>query len=224
MKKRVPDKFWFPWWPDKWIFGSVRIEFTPAERGIWVDLLSLASKDDGYIRANEETAYPLDQLAGMLRIPLEEFKKAIRKFIKNKKLTKTKAGTLYITKWDKYQFSDRHKRRLEREMAGNKDTMAGNKDTILNKSTLNNNKLKNKTLNKKRIRHKTLTPKPKVFEDVDIKLTQILINLILKNDPKSKVKRMPETTQEAWLNECRRLREIDKRTPDEIKFVIEWTQ
>jgi len=71
---------------------------------------------------------------------------------------------------------------------------------------------------------KTLTPKPKVFEDVDIKLTQILIDLILKNDPKSEVKRMPKTTQETWLTECRRLREIDKRTPEEIKFVIEWTQ
>jgi len=71
---------------------------------------------------------------------------------------------------------------------------------------------------------KTLTPKPKVFEDVDIKLTQILIDLILKNDPKSEVKRMPKTTQETWLIECRRLREIDKRTPQEIAFVIEWTQ
>ncbi|GAI03977.1 unnamed protein product, partial [marine sediment metagenome] len=55
MKDRTTDKFWFPWWPDKWIFGSVRIEFSPAERGMWVDMLSLASKDNGHIRANEET-------------------------------------------------------------------------------------------------------------------------------------------------------------------------
>ena len=86
MKKRSPDKFWFPFWPDKWIFGSIRIEFNPAERGIWVDLLSLASKDDGHIRANEETPYPLKQLSGMLIIPEEELSAAIEKFIKLKKL------------------------------------------------------------------------------------------------------------------------------------------
>jgi len=147
MKKRVPDKFWFPWWPDKWIFGSVRIEFTPAERGIWVDMLSLASKDDGHIRANEETPYPLAQLAGMLIIPEKELDAAIKKFIKHKKLTKLKSGTLYVTKWEKYQFSDRHKRRVEDEikkaMSEETDTMSKKKDSysILNKSTLNNSKL-----------------------------------------------------------------------------------
>ncbi len=113
MKKRTPDKFWFPWWPDKWIFGSVRIECSPAERGIWVDLLSFASKDDGYIRANEETPYLLKQLAGILLIEEKELEDAIEKFIKLGKLKRTKEGTLYIIKWNKYQFSKRHKRRVE---------------------------------------------------------------------------------------------------------------
>jgi len=144
MKKRVPDKFWFPWWPDKWIFGSVRIECTPAERGIWVDLLSLASKDDGHIRANEGTPYPLQQLAGMLILPEDDLKDAIDKFIKSKKLTKNKNGTLYITKWDKYQFSERHKRRIESEMSEKTDTMADDKDAILYDS-INDNKLDNNT-------------------------------------------------------------------------------
>ena len=147
MKKRVPDKFWFPWWPDKWIFGSVRIEFTPAERGTWVDMLSLASKDNGHIRANEETPYPLAQLAGMLIIPEEELNSAIKKFIKFKKLTKLKSGTLYVTKWEKYQFSDRHKRRLEGEMSDETDTMSPKKDPIIDNSTLNHNKLNESKIN-----------------------------------------------------------------------------
>jgi len=140
MKKRVPDKFWFPWWPDKWIFGSVRIECTPAERGIWVDLLSLASKDDGHIRANEETPYPLQQLAGMLIIPENDLKSAIDKFIKSKKLIKNKNGTLYIIKWDKYQFSERHKRRIESEMSEKTATVSEDKDAILYNS-INDNKI-----------------------------------------------------------------------------------
>lgn len=141
MKKRVPDKFWFPWWPGKWIFGSVRIEFSPAERGIWVDLLSFASMDDGHIRANEDTPYLLQQLAGMLIIPEKELEAAIKKFIKFKKLTMLKSGTLYVTKWEKYQFSERHKRRLEGEMSEESDTMSPKKDPIIDNSTLNNNKL-----------------------------------------------------------------------------------
>jgi hypothetical protein len=68
MKKRTPDNIWFPFWVDKWIWGSMRIEFEPIERAIWVDLLALAAKDDGYIRANEDIPYPLEQLAGIRRL------------------------------------------------------------------------------------------------------------------------------------------------------------
>jgi len=146
MKKRVPDKFWFPWWPDKWIFGSVRIEFTPAERGMWVDLLSLASKDNGHIRANEETPYPLQQLAGMLIIPEKELASAIDKFIEKTKLTKMKDGTLYVTKWDKYQFSRTTRFYAEKgrgEQKGSHSEQESKEYSILNNSTLNNNKLEN---------------------------------------------------------------------------------
>jgi hypothetical protein len=152
MKKRVPDKFWFPWWPDKWIFGSVRIEFTVAERGIWVDMLSLASKDDGHIRANEETPYPLAQLAGMLIIPEKELDAAINKFIKKTKLNKMKDGTLYVTKWEKYQFSEsyhrvqKHREKEAESRCGNGKKLQCNEEALpyynkINHSILNNNKV-----------------------------------------------------------------------------------
>jgi len=134
MKKRVPDKFWFPWWPDKWIFGSMRIECTVEERAIWVDLLSLASKDNGFIRANEEIPYPLEQLAGMLRIPGDIFIKAVEKFINLKdkdgkgKLTRMKDGTLYVTTWEDYQFSESyHRVQKYREKEGDKPVSNGKK-------------------------------------------------------------------------------------------------
>ena len=143
MKKRTSDKFWFPFWVDKWIFGSIRIECTPAERGIWVDLLSLASKDDGHIRANEETPYPLTQLSGMLIIPIDELDAAIKKFIKMKKLTLTKNKTLYVTTHEKYQFSDRHKRRVRNGMSAKPDTTAKKEDAIIYNNTVNNKTIKN---------------------------------------------------------------------------------
>ena len=149
MKKRVSDKFWFPWWPDKWIFGSVRIECTPAERGIWVDLLSLASKDDGHIRANEEIPYPLQQLAGMLIIPEEELDAAIKKFLEKGKLTKTKTGTLYVTKWEKYQFSEsyhrvqKHREKEFESRCGNGKLLQCNDEALPYNNKEYNNKLNN---------------------------------------------------------------------------------
>jgi hypothetical protein len=65
---------------------------------------------------------------------------------------------------------------------------------------------------------------PKKVSDVDIKLTELLISKILKNNPKSGVQRKTEKTKDDWMNECRKLREIDKRTPEEIKSVIDWCQ
>ena len=104
MKKRQSG-LWIPFWIDKWIFGSMRIEFNTEERGVWVDLMCLAGKDDGFIRANEDIAYPYTQLAGMLIIPEDLLIKTIEKFIKAKKLTLKKNGVLYITEWEKYQLS-----------------------------------------------------------------------------------------------------------------------
>ncbi len=83
----------------------MRIEFNTEERGVWVDLMCLAGKDDGFIRANEDIAYPYTQLAGMLIIPEDLLIKTIEKFIKAKKLTLKKNGVLYITEWEKYQLS-----------------------------------------------------------------------------------------------------------------------
>jgi predicted phage replisome organizer len=113
MIKKIPDQFWFPFWVDKWIFGSMRIEFNPVERAIWVDLLALAAKDDGYIRANKETPYLPEQLAGLLVYNVDDFKNAVEGFIKKEKIERDENGVLYITNWDKYKLTDSYKRVLK---------------------------------------------------------------------------------------------------------------
>jgi predicted transcriptional regulator len=235
MKKRTADKFWFPWWPDKWIFGSIRIECTPAERGIWVDLLSLASKDDGHIRANEETPYPLDQLAGMLRIPQDEFKRAVNKFIKKGKLTRTKTGTLHVTKWDKYQFSDRHKRRLEGEMSAKSDTMAEHEDAIIKDNKIKDSKIYNNTysliLNVKSIgkaKAKKLTDfifekLAKEFPDVDVlesvkkKCAWWLDHPINKKSNLHSQMRNWFRIGQGWIDEAKAQDRIGQARPQELK-------
>jgi len=143
MKKRSSEKKWIPFWADKWLWGSMRIECTIEERAIWIDLLALGTKDDGFIRANEDIPYPVEQLAGMLRIPKDRLQKGINKFVRIKKLTRLQNKTLYITEWKKYQLTDRHKRRV---MSEKKDTVAAKEDPILDKNREEENRKEDKNI------------------------------------------------------------------------------
>lgn len=113
--KKKETKIWIPLYVDKWIFGSTRIELEPDERSVWIDLLTIAAKDDGFIRANVETPYPRTQLAGMLVVPLELLDRTIEKCLRPEinKLTLLPNGTLYVTNWSEYQFTDRYKRMIK---------------------------------------------------------------------------------------------------------------
>jgi len=113
--KRGKSYEWIPLWVEKWLWGSTRLELNPAERSVWIDLMALASKDDGYIRANPTTAYLDQQIAGMLCIKLELLRSTIEKCIKYEKLKKDETGVLYIINWEEYSLTGRHKRRLMSE-------------------------------------------------------------------------------------------------------------
>ena len=117
--KRGKTYEWIPLWVEKWLWGSTRIELTPAERSVWVDLMALGSKDDGYIRANEMTPYLDAQLAGMLCVPIELLQTTIAKCIEYGKLGRDNQGTLYILNWAEYSLTERHKRRV---MSAKSDT------------------------------------------------------------------------------------------------------
>jgi len=111
---------WFPFYLDKWMFGSTRHELVLQNsdgtitdlRGIWVDLLVLSKKDNGYIRANETTPYPLSQLAGMFCVPVDMLKQTIDLCIKYDKIREPKKGIYYVTSTDIYSLSRRHKYRM----------------------------------------------------------------------------------------------------------------
>ncbi len=118
MKNRDDSMNWIPLWIDKWIFGSTRIELQPDERSVWIDLMAIASKDNGYIRANPETEYPPQQLAGLLCISEELLNRSIQRFIETKKIAKSENGAgYYIINWSSYQLTDRYKRRFQINVA-----------------------------------------------------------------------------------------------------------
>lgn len=104
MKDKNTQK-WIPLYIDKWIFGSTRIELAPDERGVFIDLLCLAAKDKGYIRANETIGYLPRQLAGLLNIPEELLLRTIEKCVKYEKIQKLENNIFHVKNWDEYQFS-----------------------------------------------------------------------------------------------------------------------
>lgn len=110
--KNKQTQMWIPLYVDKWIFGSTRIELEPAERGVFVDLLAFGAKDQGYIRANETTAYPHTQLAGLLNISIELLNSTIAKCLHFGKIEEPSKGIYKLNKWDDYQFSGRTISRL----------------------------------------------------------------------------------------------------------------
>jgi len=122
MRDKAADR-WIPFWVDKWLFGSTRLELEPAERSVWIDLLALASKDEGHIRANIGVPYKDEQLAAFLCVPIELFKTTIEKCLDPKidKIERFQDETLRIKSWGKYELSERHKRRM---MSGNADIMS----------------------------------------------------------------------------------------------------
>ena len=110
--KEKTTQLWIPLYIDKWIFGSTRIELEPDERGVFVDLLALAAKDQGFIRANETTPYPHQQLAGLLNIPIELLDSALVKCLHFEKLIEPIPGIYKLKNWDEYQLSEDYKYRL----------------------------------------------------------------------------------------------------------------
>ena len=106
---------WIPLWIDKWLFGSTRIELKPDERSVWVDLMVLSAKDNGYVRANVAMPYPFEQLSGMLCIDVELLLRSVEKCKAVGKIVQEEDGTLYLPSWSEYKLSSRHKRRFEVE-------------------------------------------------------------------------------------------------------------
>lgn len=113
---------WFPLDVDSWLFGSTRLELAADECAVWIDFLALGAKDNGHIRANVGFPYPITSLAGMLGRPVELVERTIAKCStthtddpnERPKLTKMPDGTLYITNWENYQFSERWVRKVNK--------------------------------------------------------------------------------------------------------------
>lgn len=100
---------WVKLWVSEWLDGTMRFQMTPAQRGIWADLLALAgsSRTAGIIGPGETggiaDGFPLDYLASILRVDLETLKDALAAFRQQQRIDVNERGAIAIVNWAKYQ-------------------------------------------------------------------------------------------------------------------------
>jgi hypothetical protein len=112
--------------------GSTRFELDSSERSVFIDLMVLAAKDDGFIRANAGMGYPHEWLSRSLNIPLEVLEKAIKKCIECEKIIDKGKGIYFIANWDSYRLSGSYKRAITlgiKPMPGSQETVTVSKET-----------------------------------------------------------------------------------------------
>lgn len=95
---------WIKLWTAESLRGSIRFDLTPAERGVWYDLLAMAgeSRTSGIIQATEGVAYPRPWLAQTLNISLELLNQTLDKLEKTERV-KLNGDCIHIVNFDYYQ-------------------------------------------------------------------------------------------------------------------------
>ncbi len=95
---------WVKVWVNESLTGTIRFDFTPAERGVWYDLLVLAGncRLDGIIAAGPGRPYPYNWIAGTLNIPLELLEVTLTKCEESGRIREDSEG-IHILNWGKYQ-------------------------------------------------------------------------------------------------------------------------
>jgi len=104
MAKSRWRRTWVKMWVNECLRGSVRFDFTPAERGVWYDLVILAGncRIPGVISANESTPYPHSYIAGLLNIDPGLLETTLEKCKRSDRIKETKRG-IELVNWEHYQ-------------------------------------------------------------------------------------------------------------------------
>ncbi|XOT25728.1 Replication protein O [Bacillus subtilis subsp. subtilis] len=195
---------------DHWIYQEKR-KFSKYEA--WLDLLMMAShKDNKFVLGNELYEVKRGQFISSIRklgerwswsnTKVTQFLDLLRKdeMIDFKK--DTKKTLITIVNYGVYHDSDEEKKTvIEHE----NDTKATQKHTIKNDKNVKNEK----NINTSRLK----------YEICDMENAEFLFQEILKNNPDAK-----KPNLEKWANEFRLIRERDKRTDKQIKYLIKWSQ
>jgi len=110
MPRRKKELEWFPLYVRKWLFGSIRDDLTPAERGAWVDLLSIAymDNDEGRISGG------INRVRRISNTPWRILRSCVQKSLDSKEgekpRLKQEGQDLLVLSWSKYALTDRQRK------------------------------------------------------------------------------------------------------------------
>lgn len=214
---------WIKLYVDQILRGTMIDELENIERWSWIGLLLLAgdSPTEGTVCITNNIGYSDEQISELLDVPIEIFNKAKDKMIKFNKVEVDEKNVIKIVNWKKYQseykrqrkYRDSYNQKLQPKVTPKGNTLEGRR------------KKEEGRKEKKNIKSNSLCSEFKIPNDIDIELTQLLINKILENNPSSHIiSGLTEKRRAAWIDDCRKLREIDKRSPEDIERIIVWCQ
>lgn len=220
---------------------------------IWVGLLLMAgaSEERGVLRLCEGVPYLPEDIADQLGLFDDEkthVQPALEKFRQLRMIDIDDEGSIYILNFDKRQYdkpSDKPlavKERVKKHRDKKKESVTDNdcnanetpcnaldKDTDTEIDKENNNSSSepagSDTMNEPEKPSKS-TRKPKIFsaESDEYRLSMLLRQRIIENDPNAK---LPEPSPEGmarWCKDMDLLLRVDKRTPAEVERIISWCQ
>lgn len=90
----------------EWLEGSIRKDLDSAGRGIWADILALASlsRRIGYLERSVGIPYTDQEIADKFNVNIKELQKVIATCILEGRLQRENdTNTLYVKNWDRYQ-------------------------------------------------------------------------------------------------------------------------
>ncbi|MBA7483024.1 hypothetical protein ES705_28335 [subsurface metagenome] len=123
MAKSRWRRTWVKMWVNESLEGTIRFDFTPAERGVWYDLILMAGRCrvPGVISANETTPYPHSYIAGVLNVDLGLLETTIDKCKASGRIEEIEQG-LKLTNWEHYQSEyERQKPYRQQKQEGDPD-------------------------------------------------------------------------------------------------------
>lgn len=117
---------WYKMYSRGWLTGSIRAQLTPAERGVWADLLAMAneSRVRGVICRAKGIPYTREYIANFLEIPIDLLNSTIDKCVKDEnaddpttRIMFDTDGCIVISNWEKYQSKPSNKDKLIQEQS-----------------------------------------------------------------------------------------------------------
>ncbi|WP_019243680.1 MULTISPECIES: hypothetical protein [Bacillus] len=185
----------------------------------WIDLLLLANhKDNKVLLGNEyivvergsfiTSELKLMDRWGWSKTKVRSFLKLLEEDSMIVKKTDKKKTTLTICHYSDYQNSETTKEPQKNHKETTKEPQKDTNNNVNNDNNENND-------NKKDINHKQAYDESSIY----FQLANFLFQRILENNPEHK-----KPNLQKWANTVRLMMERDKRTEEQIKFLINWSQ